>query len=148
MVLEQIFDLSSLNLMVRVLAGIVALLFLVLVIRVINSSRNDLEWADLISVPGRDGGRPHADWDKVGKGCGVWLCVWLPVIYAYSPKMEAIGLASIMAVALLYLGAVSAYSATLRSRQVTTVTEPATDLSSSKVTVIEASPVVEKKAVP
>ncbi len=139
-------DWLSLSLLVRLFAGAAVLSFVVLVVRVINSAGNELEWADLISTPARNGGRPHADWNKIGQGFGVVLCVWLPAVYVYSAKMEAVGLAAVMSVALLYLGGVSAYAATLRARQgsVTTVTEPAPDPAGTKTTITELPPVAGK----
>jgi hypothetical protein len=106
------------------LFGIFLILFLLLayaVIRVVNSITNDLEWSQLISSKGHDG-QQYADWNKIGQGCGVILCVWLPAVYAHSDKADAVGLSAIMGVALLYLGGVSSYAATLRARRGTTET--------------------------
>jgi len=140
-------DWFTLSLLVRIFAGTVVLSFVVLVVRVINSGANELEWADLISTPDRNGGRPHADWNRIGQGFGVVVAVWMPAVYVYSPKVEAMGLAAVMASSLLYLGGVSAYAATLRARQgsVTTVTEPVTDPPPMKTTVTETPPVAEKR---
>lgn len=126
---------------IRALTAIIVLMFLLAFVRIMNSA-NTLEWSDLISTLGRDG-RPHADWDKIGKGLGVVLCVWLPAVYVYSPKMEAVGLAAVLGVVLLYLGGVSAYAATLRSKQgsVTRISEPAPDPSTTKTTVIQTPPI-------
>ena len=139
----------SLSLVVRLFAGAVVLAFVVLVVRVINSAGNELEWADLISTPDRNGGRPHADWNKIGQGFGVVVAVWMPAVYVYSPKMEALGLAAVMGASLLYLGGVSAYAATLRARQgsVTTVTEPAPPPAATKTTITEMMPVAGKNGV-
>lgn len=100
---------------------IMVLLIAYALIRVVNSPDNNLEWSQLVSSKGQDG-RQHADWDKIGKGCGVILCMWLPAIYTHSDRSDAMGIAAIMGVALLYLGSVSSYSATLRARQGTTET--------------------------
>ena len=86
------------------------------IVRVINNASNDLEWAHLISSRSMDG-KQWGDWNQIGKGLGVILCVWLPAVYVYSPKMDAVGLALVMGVALAYLGGVSGYAALLRSRQ-------------------------------
>jgi len=91
------------------------------VYRVMNSEDNDLEWAELISTKGQDG-KLHPDWNKIGQGGGVFICIWLPGVYVYSDKVEAGGLATLMGVALMYLGGVSGYAATLRARQGTTET--------------------------
>ena len=110
-------------------------IFLVMVIviifafvRLMNSNANDLEWSELVSTKGQDG-KLHPDWNKIGQGCGILTSLWLPAVYVYSDKMEAVGLAAVMAVALGYLGGVSSYAATLRARRgtVETVTEPAAD---------------------
>lgn len=135
----------------RIVAGGVALLFFVAIVKIINSNHNDLEWADLFSTVSVVDKKQHADWDKIGKGCGVMLCVWMPVVYSYSPKMDATGLALLLGVVLLYLGGVSAYSATLRSRQgsvlTTTLNEPAGDPSGRKETraVLETAPILVKE---
>ena len=102
--------------LVVALTAILVLLFMLALVRVMNNKDNDLEWAQLISTRGADG-QQYADWDKVGKGLGVVLCVWLPAVYVYSPKMEAMGLAAVMGIALAYLGGVSGYAATLRAKQ-------------------------------
>ncbi len=78
--------------------------------------RSTLEWEDLISTLGKDG-RMHLNIDKMGKVLGVVLCFWLPIVYAYSQKMEATGLALVMFTALAYLGAVGSYELYIRSRQ-------------------------------
>lgn len=107
--------------------GFAAVLLLVFALwRIVNDEKNALEWYHLVSTKSADGTQA-ADWDKIGKGGGVFLCLLLPGLYAYSEKMDAIGLAALMTVALAYLGGVSAYGATLRARQGTTekITEPA-----------------------
>lgn len=142
-------DTSPLHQLVMALSAIIFLMVLWALIRVINSATNDLEWADLISVTSREG-RQRADWNQIGKGLGVVLCVWLPGIYAYSPKMDSGGLALLMGVALSYLGGVSAYAATLRAKQGTVETsrtvEPVPDPSVTKTTetVTETPPVSPK----
>jgi hypothetical protein len=108
------------------LTSVILLLFLLFLVRTINSNNNNLEWWHLFSTRGADG-KPYADWDKIGKGVGVMMCIWLPAVYVYSSKMEAMGLAAVMGVALGYLGAVSGYAATLRSKQGTVVTEKVTE---------------------
>lgn len=100
---------------------IMVLLIAYAFIRVVNSLDNDLEWSHLVSSKARDG-KQYADWNKLGQGCGVILCVWLPAVYAHSEKADAIGLSAVMGVALLYLGGVSSYAATLRARRGTTET--------------------------
>lgn len=84
--------------------------------RVVNSLDNDLEWSHLVSSKSRDG-KQYADWNKIGQGCGVILCVWLPAVYAHSDRADAVGISLLMGVALLYLGGVSSYAATLRARR-------------------------------
>lgn len=106
------------------------ILFIIIVIavaRVFRSSENDIEWADLISVMAQNG-KQKGDWNQIGKGGGVILCIALPFIYVYSPGMDAIGLAAVMGVALAYLGGVSAYAANLRSKQGTVETVRTTEL--------------------
>lgn len=98
---------------------VTVLVFIAIVIAVARLMRNedtDIQWADLISVLAHNGVQ-RADWNQIGKGGGVILCIALPFIYVYSPSMEAIGLAAVMGVALAYLGGVSAYAANLRSKQ-------------------------------
>lgn len=108
--------------LVVALTAVVVLLMMFAVIRIIRSCDNPLEPWELFATRGQDG-LPHPDWDKVGKGVGVAMCIWLPAVYAYSDKMDASGIAVVMGVALTYLGAVSSYSATLRSKQGSVVTE-------------------------
>lgn len=101
--------------------------------RVINNT-SDLEWAHLISSRSMDG-KQWGDWNQIGKGLGVILCVWLPAVYVYSPKMDAVGLALVMGVALAYLGGVSGYAALLRSRQGSIETTSVTEIAPvSKIT--------------
>jgi hypothetical protein len=100
---------------------IIILLLAYAFIRVVNSLDNNLEWSQLISSKGQDG-KQYADWNRIGQGAGVVLCVWLPAVYAHSDRADAVGLAAIMGVALAYLGGVSGYAATLRARQGTTET--------------------------
>jgi len=123
--------------------GVIAFLVLLLAfVRVVNGENNDLEWWHLVSTRAADGGQ-YADWNKIGQGLGVVLCVWLPAVYVYSPKMEAVGLAAVMGVALLYLGGVSGYAANLRSKQGSreTVTEPAAEPVPMKTTITETPPI-------
>jgi len=122
--------------------GVVAFLVLMLAfVRIVNGE-NDLEWWHLVSTRAADGSQ-YADWNKIGQGLGVVLCVWLPAVYVYSPKMEAVGLAAVMGVALLYLGGVSGYAANLRSKQGSreTVTEPAAEPVPMKTTITETPPI-------
>lgn len=96
-------------------SGIVLLCFLWYFVRLFNDTRNPLEWWHLVAT--ERGGNVYADWNKIGQGLGVALCVWLPAVYVYSPKMDATGLALVMGVALTYLGGVSAYASSLRAKQ-------------------------------
>ncbi len=107
---------GPLHTLVMALSGIIFLCLMWAMIRIINSVRNELEWDHLVSTRGIDG-KQYADWNKIGQGLGVILCVWLPAVYVYSPRMEAMGLAAVMGVALAYLGGVSGYAALLRARQ-------------------------------
>lgn len=100
---------------------IIILLIAYAFVRVVNSLDNNLEWSQLISSKAHDG-KQYADWNKIGQGCGVILCVWLPAVYAHSERSDAVGLSAVMGVALLYLGGVSSYAATLRARRGTTET--------------------------
>jgi hypothetical protein len=104
-------------------------------IRVVNSLDNNLEWSQLISSKGQDG-KQYADWNRIGQGAGVVMCVWLPAVYAHSERSDAVGLAAIMGVALAYLGGVSGYAATLRARRGTieTIVETPAPSSSKKTT--------------
>jgi len=123
--------------------GVIAFLVLLLAfVRVVNGENNDLEWWHLVSTRAADGGQ-YADWNKIGQGLGVVLCVWLPAVYVYSPKMEAVGLAAVMGVALLYLGGVSGYAANLRAKRGSreTVTEPAAEPVPMKTTITETPPI-------
>lgn len=111
---------------IGVLASVLLLVLIIKLVRTINSSKNSLEWEHLVSSRGADGIQ-YADWNKIGQGCGIMLCLWLPAVYVYSDKMDAIGLAAVMGVALTYLGSVSGYAATLRARRGTTETTLTTD---------------------
>jgi hypothetical protein len=83
--------------------------------RVINRDSNSLQWEDLVSSKAADGVQ-RADWNKIGMGCGVVLSMVIPFTYAHRDGVDASGLAIIMGVSLTYLGGVSAYAATLRSK--------------------------------
>ena len=128
-------DLVSISVVIKASAAIFVLLFALAVMRIINNAANDLEWWHLVSTRAQDGVQ-YACWNKIGQGCGVVLCVWLPAVYAYSEKMDAGGLAAVLGVVLLYLGGVSGYAATLRSRRgtVETTTEPAAAPGPVKIT--------------
>lgn len=117
---------------IGILAAVLLLLFSIKLVFIINSSDNSLEWSHLISSRAADGIQ-YADWNKIGQGCGIILCLWLPAVYVNSDKMDAMGLAAVMGVALAYLGSVSGYAATLRSRRGTTATTLVTE-SPSKTT--------------
>lgn len=107
-------------------------------VRVISKT-SGLEWAHLVSSRSNND-KQWADWGPIGKGGAVIVCVTMPFIYVYSPGMDGLGLAGIMAASLGYLGGVSAYSATLRSKQnskeTTLVTED-TPLSRKTETILE-----------
>jgi len=121
--------------------------FVYALVKVVNSAANELEWWQLVSSRARDGVQ-YADWNKIGQGLGVVLCVWLPAVYVYSPKMEAMGLAAVMGVALLYLGGVSGYAASLRSKQgsveTTRVVEGETTVGKTTDTTVSLAPIAEK----
>ena len=123
------------SLAVKVMGVALTFGLLFALIKVVENAENNLEWWHLVSSRGADGGQ-YADWNKIGQGCGVVLCVGLPAVYVYSPKMEAVGLAAVMGVALLYLGGVSGYAANLRSKQgsVETIRTTETPGAPSKVT--------------
>ena len=125
--------------------GALALLILILAWVMVMNGQNDLDWSQLISTKGADG-KQYADWNRIGMGAGVVVSVWLPAVYAYSPDMEATGLAAVLAVVLAYLGGVSGYAATLRARQgtVTTTTEPVPPSEGEKKTIVETPPVKPK----
>lgn len=129
--------------LVVALTFIVALLLLLGFVRVMSSGDNPLEWWHLVSSRSADGVQ-YADWDRIGRGLGVVLCTWLPAVYVYSPKMEAVGLAAVMGVALAYLGGVSGYAALLRSKrgevETTKVTEPAPGPTKTTITKTETPP--------
>lgn len=118
------YDLFNTGFMLFSVVFFIGLLYAM--VRVINNASNDLEWEHLISSRSIDG-KQWLDWNKIGQGLGAILCVWMPAVYVYSPKMDALGLAAVMGVALAYLGSVSGYAATLRAKQggveTTTVTE-------------------------
>jgi hypothetical protein len=120
---------------------IIILLLAYAFIRVVNSLDNNLEWSQLISSKGQDG-KQYADWNRIGQGAGVVLCVWLPAVYAHSDRADAVGLAAIMGVALAYLGGVSGYAATLRARRGTieTIVETPAPSSSKKTTTETPTP--------
>jgi len=130
---------------VKVLAIALGIGLLYALVKIVNGTGNTLEWWHLVSSRSSNGVQ-FADWNKIGQGCGVVLCTVLPAVYVYSPKMDAIGLAAVMGVALLYLGGVSGYAANLRSKQGTreTVTEPAAVPGPVKTTVLENPPLVDK----
>jgi|GEM_PF-5565538 len=141
-------NLPPLHALVVALTAIIVLILLFALVRIINGA-NTLEWTDLVSTIGRDG-KQHADWNQIGKGLGAVLCTWLPAVYVYSPKLEAMGLAAVMGVALAYLGGVSGYAAMLRSKQgtveTTHTTEPAPDPAATKVTekTVETPPITPR----
>ena len=139
-------DFSIMQFVVMTVSGCILLVMLAAAVRIING-KNDLEWTQLVSTRGSDG-KQYADWNRIGQGCGVILCVWLPAVYSYSPKMDATGLAAVLAVVLAYLGGVSGYAATLRAKQgqveTTKTTEPATIAGKVTETKIETPPIKGK----
>jgi hypothetical protein len=82
---------------------------------IVESEENDLKWSHLISSKSADG-KQYTDWNKIGQGCGVVLAFWMPFIYVMSDKMDGLGLAGVMGTALLYLGGVSSYAASVRAK--------------------------------
>lgn len=139
------FDAPPLHRLVMALTAIIILFVIWAFIRIINSQANTLQWWHLISTKGATG-EQWLSWDPIGKGLGVVLCFWLPTLYAYSPKMEAMGLAAVMGVALAYLGGVSGYAAMLRSRQGVIETTRVTELAPSKTvtdTKVETPPITQ-----
>ena len=120
--------------LVIALSAIAILLVIWAFVRLMNAN-NTLEWYQLVSSKLPDGTQ-SADWNQIGKGVGVCICVWLPAMYAYSSKMEPYGLTAVMSAALLYLGGVSSYAATLRSKQGSIETSKVTE-SSPLATVTE-----------
>lgn len=112
--------------LVVALTAIIVLILMMAFVRLIRSQENPLQAWEFFATRGSDN-LPHPDWDKVGKGIGVAMCIWLPAIYAYSDKMDAAGIALVMGVALGYLGGVASYSATLRARQGSVITETKTE---------------------
>lgn len=121
-------------------------LFLLIIgglVRLLRSDANDMDWSDLISTRTQSG-KQKADWNQIGKGGGVIQAFILPFLYIYSPKMEAFGLAAVMTASFLYLGAVSAYAASLRARQGSVETIKTTEeapVSRTTETRIETPPV-------
>ena len=107
------------------------LLVMALVISFVVNAENNIEWADFISVRGATDGKQHGSWDSIGKGGGVFICIYIPLLYAHSEKFEPLGGAALLGVSLAYLGAVNGYSAYLRSKQgtvqTTTTTAPVDD---------------------
>jgi hypothetical protein len=103
-------------------------------------------WADFISTRAADGTQ-KGDINKVGQWAGIALSVMCVLMYADNEKVDASGLAALLAVALLYLGGVAGYAANLRAKQgvVTTITEPAVELAPTKTTVTETPPIERKK---
>ena len=93
--------------------------------RIIHSDSTAIFWADFISTRGADGVQ-HGDINKVGQWAGIFIAFMSVFMYADNEKVEPIGLSALLGVALLYLGGVATYAATLRSKRdvVTTVTEP------------------------
>jgi UDP-N-acetylmuramyl pentapeptide phosphotransferase/UDP-N-acetylglucosamine-1-phosphate transferase len=133
----------------RPIDGINLLILLLLVwvlIRIVRHPTNDIEWADYISTKGTDG-RQRGDINKIGQWGGIVIAVMSVLMYADNEKVEPTGLSVLLGVALLYLGGVAGYAASLRAKQgtVTTVTEPATEPAPTKITVIETPP-PERKA--
>ena len=117
-----------------------------ILIRIVRDGRNDVIWADYISTRGPDG-RQHGDINKIGQWAGIVLSVMCTLMYADSQTVDPTGLAALLGVALLYLGGVASYAATLRAKQgsVTTVTEPAPDSAQIKTTITETPPVKGKE---
>lgn len=106
-------------------------------VRIFNDPKNPLEWWHLVAT-NRDG-QIFASWNQIGQGAGVALSIWMPSIYANSPKMDATGLALVMGTSLLYLGGVSSYAAKLRSKaggsDVTVTTESSPSSTTTERTV-------------
>jgi len=98
-----------------IVIGLFFLLVLIFIAHIMNS-KNDLQWFHLVSVRADDG-KQYASWNQIGQGMGVVVSVWMPFLYVNSPKMDALGLAAVMGVSLLYLGGVSGYSKYIRAKQ-------------------------------
>lgn len=146
-------DWFTFSLIIRVTFAMLALLFVYGVAKLINSASNQLIWSDLISVPGvlgHDGGRPHADWNRIGQGFGVFLAVVIPLTYGFHPRMEWTGLLGLMSASLLYLASVTSYAARLRADagkiETTHISEPADDPTVLKITdkKVEMPPIAPK----
>lgn len=143
------YDAGPLHTLVMALSAIVVLLFAWGLVRVINNAKNSLQWEHLVSVRAADGTQ-YADWNRIGQGLGVVLCVWLPAVYVYSPKMDAGGLAMVMGVALAYLGGVAGYASTLRAKQGSVETSKVTTESAGTTVVdkvVETAPIAPKAEV-
>ena len=119
-------DAVTLRLVVQILTALALMAFIWAIVRVINSSDNELEWAHLFSSRSADG-RQYADWNKIGQGCGIVLSMWIPAIYTNSEKADGTGVALVLGASLLYLGGVSSYAATLRARRGTVETTSTTE---------------------
>lgn len=137
---------SILQTSVMVVSAIILLGMMYAVVKIMNGA-NTLEWTDLVSTRAHDGTQ-HADWNKIGQGMGVVLSAWLPAVYAYSPHVDATGLAALLGVALAYLGGVSAYAATLRAKagtvETTKVTEPVPPAPKVTDTITQTAPIAEE----
>src|SRR5258705_5039525 len=107
---------SSLYLNLRISKNIIFIFFIWKLIKIINDENNTLSWYDIISSRGPDGIN-HTDITKIGQAVGAILAFWLPAVYAYSPKVDGMGLAAVMGVSLTYLGAVGYGAAALRVKQ-------------------------------
>lgn len=118
------------------------LLVMLWIYRIVRDPGNTVEWADFISSRGADG-KNHGNWNSVGKGIGVFIAFYLPLLYAHSATFDPTGGALLLGTSLAYLGAVDGYGSYLRAKQgtVQTTTEPVADPVPMKTTVIETPPV-------
>lgn len=121
---------------------LILLVLLWILYRIIRDEGNLIVWADFIASVGRDG-KQHGDLNKVGQMVGIGIAAMTVLMYADNQTVDATGLSALLAVSLLYLGGVSAYASTLRARHGsrTTTTEPAPDLSASRITTVETPPI-------
>ena len=125
---------------------LILLLLMWILYRIISDDGNMIVWADFIASTGRDG-KQHGDLNKIGQLAGICIAVMSVLMYSDNKTVDATGLSILLGVALLYLGGVSGYAASLRAKQgsVTTVTEPVPDPSISKTTTVQTPPIEAPK---
>ena len=113
----------------------------------INDADNPLEWWQFVSTEKE--GQYHASLDKFGQSCGIAAGTFAVLRMSAEAHKDFVGFAAVLGVYFAFVGAVSSYSAYLRSKAGSTtkteVTEPVPDPTVTKTTTTTVGPAQETK---